>query len=265
LRRNHGLLAGLQHRFVDVELVWVHRPLHHGFAQPVAAGDEHHVFEARFGVDGEHHAGRAQVGAHHALHPGRERHLGVRKTLVHAVADGAVVVEAGKHLFDLVQHRVDAVHVQKGFLLPGKRGVGQVFGRGRGAHRITGVAAGAVELRKGGADGLLERRRQGLRLDHGADFGPALRQRAHVVGVERVELGLDALVQPVGGQKLPERVRRGGKTGGHANALRQLRDHLAEAGVFAAYGLDVGHSELLERHDQGGRVKQLRHDAGLQS
>ncbi len=256
---DHGLLARLQHRFMHIELVWVHGALHHRLAQAVAAGDEDHVFKARFGVDGEHHPGRAEVGAHHALHPSRERHLGVRKALVDAVADGAVVVEAGKHLFDFVQHVGYALHIQKGFLLPSKGGVGQVFGGGRGAHGVAGAGAGAVELRVGGAYGLLQGGRKGLGLDHGADFGAALRQRAHVVGVERVQLGLDALMQAIGGQKLAKGVRGGGKTSGHAHALRQLRDHLAEAGVFASHGFDIAHSELLEGHDQGGRVKQLRH------
>jgi hypothetical protein len=41
-------------------------------------------------------------------------------------------------------------------------------------------------------------------------------------------------VQAVELQELAEGVGRGGKAGGHLHALRQLRDHLAEAGVFAA-------------------------------
>ena len=38
------------------------------------------------------------VAAHHALHAGGERDVGVREALVHAVGDGAVVVERGKYL-----------------------------------------------------------------------------------------------------------------------------------------------------------------------
>jgi hypothetical protein len=125
-----GALACFQHGLVHVELVRVDGTLHHGFTQAVAAGDEHHVFKTAFGVDGEHHTGCAQVGAHHALHAGTQGHVGMGKALVHAVADGSVVVEAGKHLFHLVQHFFNAHHVQKRFLLASKRGVGQVFGSG---------------------------------------------------------------------------------------------------------------------------------------
>ena len=56
-------------------------------------------------------------------------------------------------------------------------------------------------------------------------------------------------------QELAERVRRGGKARGHAHALGQLRNHLAEAGILAADRLDIGHPELFERYDQGGRLE----------
>jgi hypothetical protein len=45
-------------------------------------------------------------------------------------------------------------------------------------------------------------------------------------------------------------MRRGGKAGGHPHALGQLRNHFAEAGVLSADHLDIGHSQLLKRHDQ---------------
>jgi hypothetical protein len=51
---------------------------------------------------------------------------------------------------------------------------------------------------------------------------------------------------------------RGGKAGGHAHALGQLRDHFAERGVLAA-GLDVGHAQFFKRNDQCGRFEELRH------
>lgn len=44
------------------------------------------------------------------------------------------------------------------------------------------------------------------------------------------------------------------------DAVRQLRDHLAEAGVLAADDFHVGHAKLFERHDQGGRLESLGHD-----
>ena len=108
---NNGSLAGFEHRLVNIELVRVHRALHHCLAQPVAGSDEDHVLKAAFGVDGEHHAGRALVAANHALHAGGQGHVGMRVALMNAVADGAVVVKRGEDLFHLAQHVVDADHV----------------------------------------------------------------------------------------------------------------------------------------------------------
>jgi hypothetical protein len=63
----HRALAGAQGRLVDVELVRVHRALHHGLAEAVGGGDEHHVAKSGIGVEREHHAGGCQVAAHHVL------------------------------------------------------------------------------------------------------------------------------------------------------------------------------------------------------
>ena len=52
------------------------------------------------------------------------------KALVYAVADGAVVVQRGEHLFHLVQHFFNADDVQEGFLLASKRSVRQIFSGG---------------------------------------------------------------------------------------------------------------------------------------
>jgi hypothetical protein len=51
----------------------------------------------------------------------------------------------------------------------------------------------------------------------------------------------------------------GGKAGGHLHTTGQLRDHFSKAGVFAADGIDVGHAQMLEGHDQIGRGKQVGH------
>ena len=113
-------LARSQHGLVHIELIRVHRALHHSLAQTVARGDEHHIFKTRLGVDGEHDPCSAQIGAHHALHACRQGHISVCEPFVHAVADGAVVVQRRKHLFHFVQHIIDADHVQKSLLLTGK-------------------------------------------------------------------------------------------------------------------------------------------------
>ncbi len=85
-------------RLVDVELVGVDRTLHDRLAQAIRRGDEHHLVEARLGVEREHHARGAEIAAHHPLHPGRQRDIRVGESLVDAIGDGAIVVEAGKYL-----------------------------------------------------------------------------------------------------------------------------------------------------------------------
>ena len=177
------------------------------------------------------------------------------KALVHAIADGAVVVQRGEHFLDLVQHLLDAHDIEKGFLLAGKRGVGQIFCRGGRAHGEAGLRIAAIEGCERLTDGLFEIRRKGLLLHERTDFGTRGGQRVDVVGVQRIQLGLDSGVQPVVFQELAKRMCRGGKAGGHAHPLRQLRDHLAKAGVLAAHGLHVAHAEFFKRYDQIGRRK----------
>ena len=253
------LVAGLQHGLVHVELVGVDGTLHHGFTQAVAGGDEHDITEAGLGIHGEHHAGSAQVGAHHALHAGRQSHFGVGKALVHAVADGTVVVQAGEHFLDLVQHGLDAHHVQEGFLLAGEGGVRQIFCGGGRTHGEAGLVIAAAQGGEGVADALFQIGRERLVLDHGTDFGAGDSQGVDVIGVQCIKLGIDARIQAVVLEELAERVGRGGKTRGDANALGQLGDHLAQAGILAADGVDVLHAEFLERNDQVGRIEKCRH------
>ncbi len=53
------------------------------------------------------------------------------ETLVYPVGDGAIVKQRGEYFTDTGQHIVDAGNVEEGFLLPRKRGIGQVFRGGR--------------------------------------------------------------------------------------------------------------------------------------
>ena len=131
LATDHRHLAGLEHGLVHIKLIGVHCALHHGLAQAVGARDEDHLVKARLRVECEHHAGSTKVGSHHALNASREGNIGMGKTLVNPVADGPIVVERGKDMFDLVEHILDAHHIQEGFLLARKGGVRQVFSRGR--------------------------------------------------------------------------------------------------------------------------------------
>ena len=59
----------------------------------------------------------------------------VGEALVHAIGDGAIVVEAGEYLLYRMKNIVQAIDIKKCFLLSGERGVGQVLGRRRRAHR----------------------------------------------------------------------------------------------------------------------------------
>ena len=254
-----GFFAGLQHGFVHVKLIGVYSALHHGFAQAVTAGDEDHVAEAAFCIHGKHHARCALVGAHHALHAGRQGNIGMGKALVHAVADGAVVIQRGEYFLDFVQHLLDAHHVQEGFLLAGKRGIRQVFRRGGRTHGKAGLIIACAQRGKGVANGFFQIGRERLRLDHAADFSAGCGQGVDVFNIQSGQLGLDFVVQPVVLEKFAKRVRRRGKASGHPHALRQLRDHLAQAGVFATYGIHIAHAEFFKRHNQIGRLKQCSH------
>ena len=177
----------------------------------------------------------------------------MRKALVDAVTDGAIVVERGEHLLHAVQHVVDAHHVQEGLLLPGEGGVRQVFSGGGGPHRETARAVG-IQSRELGSNGGLQIGRKGRGTDPSADFLTCLREGAHVLGVERRQARGDAVRQPAVLQEPPEAQRRGGKAAGHTHARgRQLADHFAEGGVLAADRLDVGHPQMFKRHDQSGR------------
>ena len=66
------------------------------------------------------------------------------EAVVHAVGDGAVVVERGEDFLDLAHDVVGAGDVEEGFLLAGEAGVRQVFGGGRGAHGHRDVAAAVL-------------------------------------------------------------------------------------------------------------------------
>ena len=256
---NQRILARLEHGLVHVELVRVHGPLHHGFAQAIAGSDEDHVFKTGFGVDGEHHAGGAQVGAHHALHASGQSHHIVLKALVHAVGDGAVVVQRREHFLHFVQHVVDTDHVQEGFLLTSKRCVRQVFGGGRRAHGERSGVVATLQRDESGADGGFQVCRERLCFHHGANFGADSSQCAHIVHVQRLQLGRNLVGQTFKRQEFSEGVGGGRKAGGHAHALGQLGDHFAERGVLAANDFDVAHTQLLKRHDQSGRFETVRH------
>eukprot|EP01107_Rhizomastix_libera_P017718 TRINITY_DN8690_c0_g1_i1.p2 TRINITY_DN8690_c0_g1~~TRINITY_DN8690_c0_g1_i1.p2 ORF type:complete len:760 (+),score=-5.99 TRINITY_DN8690_c0_g1_i1:96-2375(+) len=245
---DHGLLAGGQHGLVHVELVRVHGALHHGLAQAIGGGDEDGVAEAGFGIQGEHHAGGALVGTHHALHAGGQGHLGVGEALVHAVGNGAVVIEGGEHFLHGVKDVVEAMDVEEGFLLASEGSVGQVLGGGGGAHGEGGVGGGIGD--QGvvvGLDLVLQLGRERGVDDPLANLGAGSQQGIDVVHVQVGEFSLDAGGQAFMGQELPIGMGRGGETAGNPHTgIGQLADHFAERGVLAADTVHICHAQLVE-------------------
>ena len=225
-----GVLAGGQHRLVHVELVRVDGALHDGFAEAVAGGDEDGIAETGFGVEREHHAGGALVGAHHALDAGGQGDVGMDEALVHAVGDGAVVVQRGEDFLDRVQDVFEADDVEEGFLLAGEGRIGQVLGGGGRAHGERHVGGGFGDqalVLLGDGDGQVRRERRFH--DPAADLRAAGGQRIDVIDVEGVERGVDPVVEAALREEVAVGQRRGGETARHAHAgAGQLADHLAE-------------------------------------
>ena len=115
----------------------------------------------------------------------------------------------------------------------------------------TGAHYAGAERRFNSGEGYVGRER---RVQHpSADLCTGLGQRVDVVGVERQQPGVDLVGQAAESQKLAKRQRRGGKTARYPHACGgKLADHFAEAGVFTANDLDIGHSQVFKRYRQGG-------------
>ena len=121
-----------------------------------------------------------------------------------------------------MQDFLDADDIEEGLLLAGKRGVGQVFRRGRGAHRKRGLRVARAQRHESVADRLLEIGRKGLRLDQRPNFRTHLRQCAHVFRVERTQARIDPARQILVGQKIAEGMGRCGEAGRDLDARRQV-------------------------------------------
>ena len=178
----------------------------------------------------------------------RQCHLLVVEALVHPVGYGPVVEQRRVHLVHRGEQCWAAAHVQESLLLAGERGLGQILGGGRGAHRdrdrVTAHAGPALE------HGLLERRRQRRREDPLPDLGAAGGELADVVDVETLKLGRDAFGEAGLGEELAKALGRGREPAGHLDpGARELADHLADRRILAADPLDVVHPELFERDD----------------
>ena len=175
------------------------------------------------------------------------------EALVHAIGDGAVVVERGEDTPHRVEHVVDAADVEVGLLLACEGGVGQVLGgRGR-AHseaRLRVAFRDALVFR---ADLALQLRWQRRLLDHRADLRARARERLHVVHIELGKHVADRVGKLVVREEIVERLGRRGEPSRHPHIRRgELADELAQRGVLAAHAGDIGHAELFEREDVAG-------------
>ncbi len=227
-----GRVARLQRRFVNIELVGIHRALHDGLAQAIRSGDEDDVAEAGISVEREHHAARADVRTAHVLNASGQRDHVVVETLVHAIGDGAIVVERGEHFVHALDQRFLAAHVEECFLLTGERRVRQVFGGGGGAHRDGDIATFTHAL-VAGEDFLLQLRRERCRQNPLTDLRADLGELLDVFDIERGEFLGDTLGQAFVLEEVAISLRGGRVTGRHAHAhLGQMADHLAERGIL---------------------------------
>ena len=253
LAAQDGVFAGPERRLVDVELIRIDRALDDHLAETIAAGDKHRITEPGFGIEGEQDAGGTDIRAHHELHARRQRYILVLETVVHAVGDRAIVVQRGEDFLECVDDVIGTADIEEGFLLAGKRGIGQVFGGGRGAHGDGDIrAAGALaKLRIGFAHGLVEFGDQGGFNDPAADFGTGRGQFGDVVDIQRGQAILDALGKPALRDELLECRSGGGIAARHGNAeLAQVADHLAERGVLATDLAKIGQAQRIQPKNQ---------------
>ena len=183
----------------------------------------------------------------------------MRKTFVNPVADGAVVVQRRKDLFHFVQHVFDAHHVEECFLLTSKRCIWQVFSCGGRTNRKGSLCIASTQDSKLRTNGFFQICRKWLSFDHGSDFQAHAGQRTDVLNIQGIQFLIDAIDQAVVLQKCAKGISGGGEACWHANTVGQLRNHLTQAGVFAANRLDVVHSKLLKGNDQSVLCKKVRH------
>ena len=189
----------------------------------------------------------AEIAAHHPLHARRKRDVPMRESLMHPIGNGPIVVQAGKYLSNGMKNIIQAIDVEECFLLACERGLREVLGRGRRAHRPRRVGRPVGKRPERFGDFGTERGGQRRVRDPAADFRPGLRQRRDIVDVERCEPRRDARVETVVREELAKRKRRRGESAGHADSrAMELADHLAKRGVLAADLIDIRHPHAVE-------------------
>jgi hypothetical protein len=174
----------------------------------------------------------------------------VLEAAVHAVGDGAVVVEGGEAALDGVDQVVGALDVQVGLLLAGEGGVRQVLGGGGGTHRelqvFTGFRAHQAMVV---ADARFQSGRQ-RRFHHpAANLAAGLGQGDGVVDVQRLSLAAMRSASPLW-TKFTEGIGRGGESAGDADPLvGQVVDHLPQGGILATDLVHIVHGQCFKARD----------------
>ena len=247
--RKNGRPARFEIRLVDIEFVWVDRPLDDGFTETVASGDENDVVETGFRVEREGDPARREIASHHALHARRDPNLAMRESLMHPIGDGTVVVERGENFLDRHENMVETFDVQKAFLLARERSFGHILRRGRRAHR-EGISLDLLKGFERFADGGRDVVGEGRLFDRTPNLAAHARELEDVLDIELFERVVDTLVEPGFLQEQMEGVRRGCEASGDSNAeLGEVADHLAERRVLASDEADIRHPGLVERFD----------------
>ncbi len=152
--------------------------------------------------------------------PADRGHVGMLEVVMHAIGDGAVVVEGGETALDRVDQIIRTLDVEVGLLLPGKRSIRQILGGGGGTHReqqgFPGLRAHQSMVV---ADARFQTCGQGSRQHPAANLAPGQGQSLRVVDIERGHPDCDPARQIVVREVFPEGVGGGGETAGDAHPL----------------------------------------------
>ena len=226
----------VEQRLEDQIVVWRDRPLHDVFAQTPGGVDDDDVRKAGLGVDGKHHAGAGTVRAHHLLHANGQGDLQVVEVLGLPVNDGPVRKEGGIAATAGIEELLSAGNIEKGLLLAGKAGVGQIFGGGAAAngHIDLILSKSATQLSVSVPDGIGDLLGPAAPADEGADGFPSLVQTALALAVG-LEVLPDFFLQVVSRQKLSVGGGGGGKAVRDSDPLRlEGGDHLPQRSVLSS-------------------------------
>ena len=239
-----------ERRLEGAELVRVHLSLDERLPEPPGRIDEHDVGEARFGIQGEHHSARPQIATHHALHARGQGELRTLEAVVCAVGNRPVGVERSEDPRERGENLFDPAHVQQGFLLAGERGLRQVLRRRGRAHRDAARGFSVCEIGIGPRHRVRELESKLRLLYPTTNPSPALGERVEILDVETGKLPLDALLEPVVGEKLAICESGGRETARHPHSSRaKIAVHLPEGSILPSGLLHIFDAERIESDD----------------